>query len=1055
MTFEPDGTIRSVSSIPSAAPCRHRGLPYHPDRRYDELVRGPGNLAVTTSQYLLRDVADDEGVTSAKQLTFADSHRDMKELDRDFREPEVGTLLDQCLVEHIQSGPKSWICLQTVVEKSLEHIDDLGKELAPPQDVQNLTFNLQSELVGSARRHKETAAAIRDRLRRRAIPHQYSPRYGEFGGSLADVGVIDFRIDPEIYDRLSHDEQGIAENIVNAGNDVHIEELDAASERSLDALKTTLKRSEAFNVDSGYVQFAPGAIQIAIAGENDGLRYLPSDGTVEHSIVSQFGMASASAIPFETTLSELADPSHPRFDARAYRVIYSEPRILVSRVYHGMTDKRERRELEYLFREGNYPNFLSSGPTMELGVDIGALDSLLLYGTPPNMNSYLQRIGRAGRSSNTSLVHSVSKRNPIDYYYYDQPADLLAADPQPVPLKEFNREVLRISLTWSVFDYIAANFVIPWNVERRGQRKTVSGGDTFNPKTPESTDDTSKLTHVMSARTSALALDTDHSQFNVLETIVHDYRSEIESHLRSLLEYKYCSLCSRKYDRSNPIERCREENCNGPVRDAVTEFGDLASEAVDEFAERYLHGFETYLENLQSEINDLDQRTTQVERNRHKTSSKREAQRLRKEKEELLDRKSVLQNQKERVEALSYVDFLKESRQSRYAFDMRTVDESVPVSLVDADAAGYTTRTVGDDDGRSIRMAISDLHPKAAYLDSGETYVVSHLSTDDYASTELRKRVCDTGAESLAEGFICPSCGQSSPTREPVCDCDPDESVTELQLVSPESVTAHRSDLLLSNGRHPARELYERSDTEVQNTYAERETDVLSFEPEERYIIQSTKEDHVGSLKYGSFTVLVSASSFRAKYKNGAIDTEPLPFEVCGDPDCTGVVYDDEGGSHCSADTDHRPDGEAGSQYVRLGYAYETDGIRIDLGNSGASHAFAHGSRLALQFLGGVSIRDLTEVVHDGSSMVDVFDSQEGGAGIARLLVSNGDGNNFETAIDLMHSQFACDCGNGCPLCLYQYGCDTYNQSDTFDRDRIVELLDGKDLELVQPTTDF
>jgi len=30
---------------------------------------------------------------------------------------------------------------------------------------------------------------------------------------------------------------------------------------------------------------------------------------------------------------------------------------------------------------------------MELGVDIGDLDALLLYGTPPNMNAYLQRVG--------------------------------------------------------------------------------------------------------------------------------------------------------------------------------------------------------------------------------------------------------------------------------------------------------------------------------------------------------------------------------------------------------------------------------------------------------------------------------------------------------------------------------------------------------------------------------------------------------------------------------------------------------------------------------------
>ena len=54
---------------------------------------------------------------------------------------------------------------------------------------------------------------------------------------------------------------------------------------------------------------------------------------------------------------------------------------------------------------------------MEIGIDIGDLNILVLYGTPPNINSYLQRIGRAGRRAKKSLNLSISKRNPIDYYY--------------------------------------------------------------------------------------------------------------------------------------------------------------------------------------------------------------------------------------------------------------------------------------------------------------------------------------------------------------------------------------------------------------------------------------------------------------------------------------------------------------------------------------------------------------------------------------------------------------------------------------------------------------
>jgi len=1058
-TFQPDGEVRTISSFRPAAPCTHQSLRYDPDRRYDELVRGPGNLAVTTSQYLLRSVADSEGYDSAKLLSFADSHRDMKELNRDFGEPEVATLLDQCLLDAVTSSPEEWPTLETVLDGAMDRIDELHQALAPPDDIQSLSFDLKSDLVGTARRHMDVDEAITDRLRRRAVPHHYSARYGEYGGALADDGLVDVRLDPEIRDSLSNEERAVLHELVAAGNDCPVDDLRSASGSDVEPLLDALAERDVLRVDDeyGYVRFRDRALELAIAGNDDALQYRPDTGSVEQSLDAQFGTRSGSGVPFDTTLAELADPSHPRFTSRAYRALYSGTRILLSRVYHGMTDKRERRELEYLFREGNYPHFLSSGPTMELGVDIGALDALLLYGTPPNMNAYLQRIGRAGRSSNASLVHSVSQRNPIDYYYYDQPGDLMDADPQPVPLKEYNREVLRVSLTWAVFDYVAANFVVPWKVERHGRYKTVSGGDEFTPNQPTRDDDAAKLTHVMSARTGELALDTDQSQFGVLATIVHDYRRDIESYLESMLDHAFCPLCSRKYSRDRAGKECRSDDCRGEIEDALAAFGDLASDAVDEFADRYLHSYSTYLDDLETELETVSREANQARRERRRVSSRERARELLEEREALVDRRAALEERIERVKDLSYVDFLRESRQSRYAFDMRTVSDSVAVSLVGSDGDGYRTRSLGDDDGRAVEMAISELHPGAAYLDNGDTYVVSHLSTDDFESSELRQRVRDADATDLAEQYVCPACQSAYDGADAECDCDASIPLKRRRLAAPDAVTAHRSDLLMSSGGHAAREVYRETQSEVQNTYAERETDVLSFDPTDRFVIETADGARVGTLQFGTFTVLVHASEYRAKYKNGELDAQETPFEVCGDPDCTGIVYrDDEDRSHCSADAEHSPNGEEGSEFVRLGYAYETNGVRVDLGDGNRSHVLAHGFRLALQYLGGVSIRDLTEVTHgDNSSAVDVFDAQEGGGGVARLLVteSTSQRSNFETAVELLETHLHCDCDDGCPLCLYQYGCDTRNRSDTFDRDGVVELLAEADLRLVERET--
>lgn len=1042
-TIQPDGSVRAASSFSSVAPCTHQGLNYNTDRRYDDLVRGPGNLAVTTSQYLLRRVADEEGHKAAKLLSFADSHRDMKEVDRDFSEPEVATLLDQTLVEATRRH-EPWIEAKTVLDDAMELIEELGEELTPPQDVRGVTFNLAEELVDVPRRHMGTEEAVRDRLRRRLYPHSYSGRYGEFEGALANDGLIDVRLNPAARTELSAEERGIIQALVEHGSGTSIEKIDPPSQST--AVREVVDELDDRGVlvaDDDYVKFDPDALEVTLAGDGDDLYYRPTIANYEQTINAQFGGRSEDAVRSNTSIDTLADPDHPRFTARAYRTTYSNHRMLVGQVYHGMTEKKERRELEYLFREGNQPHFLSTGPTMELGVDIGDLDALLLYGTPPNMNAYLQRIGRAGRDSGSSLVHSVSQRNPIDYYYYEQPADLMAADPQPVPLKEYNKEVLRVSLTWAVLDYVAANFVVPWDVERRGRYTSVSGGDQFEHRAPSSDDDAGKLTHVMSARTKELGLQSRNSKLAALGTVVHDYDREIQEHLERLLDHRYCGECNRKYNRETVHETCTDDDCSGDLRDARSEFEHLIGEAVERFAERFIEHYGEYRRDLEDELEDVQRRWTRLRRDRRRASSGEEARRISEERATLADRKEALRRRLDRIERMSYFDFLRESRRSRYAFNMRSVTNNVGVSLVDAGEDGYRTRSIGEDDGRSMRMSISELHPGAAYLDGGDAYVVSQLSTDEFASSELRERVRHSQASRLAEEYVCPACGESHEAPGDACDCGADTDLRRRRLVVPESVRAHRSDLLMSADGDPARMVYRNPSNEIQNTYAERKTEVLKFEPTKRFELMDEGGEPLGSVEYGSIDVLLHTDSFRAKYKSGETDGDTTPFMLCGDDDCPGIVYRDEDDQlHCSANADHSPGHDTGHELARLGYEYQTDGIRIDLDNTAEAHTLVHGFRVALQYLGGVSVRELSEVVH-GDGVVDLFDAQEGGAGVTGLLFESGDGRrNFEQAIALLRTHFQCDCDDGCPLCLYQYGCDTHNRGGSFDREGLFDRLD-------------
>lgn len=70
------------------------------------------------------------------------------------------------------------------------------------------------------------------------------------------------------------------------------------------------------------------------------------------------------------------------------------------RVYahHGSLAKSERERVEREFAHAKTACCFSTS-TLELGIDIGDIDHVVLYGVPPDLPSFLQRVGRAGRRS--------------------------------------------------------------------------------------------------------------------------------------------------------------------------------------------------------------------------------------------------------------------------------------------------------------------------------------------------------------------------------------------------------------------------------------------------------------------------------------------------------------------------------------------------------------------------------------------------------------------------------------------------------------------------------
>ena len=83
---------------------------------------------------------------------------------------------------------------------------------------------------------------------------------------------------------------------------------------------------------------------------------------------------------------------------------------------------QERRDIENRLKNKNLVGVVSTN-ALELGIDIGSLDSVIISGYPGSIISSWQQAGRAGRTSADSLVTLVAFQNPLDQYFMKHPDD--------------------------------------------------------------------------------------------------------------------------------------------------------------------------------------------------------------------------------------------------------------------------------------------------------------------------------------------------------------------------------------------------------------------------------------------------------------------------------------------------------------------------------------------------------------------------------------------------------------------------------------------------------
>ena len=121
------------------------------------------------------------------------------------------------------------------------------------------------------------------------------------------------------------------------------------------------------------------------------------------------------------------------------------------RGYRGGYLPKERREIERGLRDGAIRCVVATN-ALELGVDIGSLDVVVMAGYAGTIASSWQRAGRAGRRMGTSLALLVASSAPLDQYIVEHPDYFFESSPEHAFINPDNIEILMSHVRCAAFE---------------------------------------------------------------------------------------------------------------------------------------------------------------------------------------------------------------------------------------------------------------------------------------------------------------------------------------------------------------------------------------------------------------------------------------------------------------------------------------------------------------------------------------------------------------------------------------------------------------------------
>jgi DEAD/DEAH box helicase domain-containing protein len=121
------------------------------------------------------------------------------------------------------------------------------------------------------------------------------------------------------------------------------------------------------------------------------------------------------------------------------------------RGYRGGYLPLKRREIEKELREGKIKGVISTN-ALELGIDIGSLDTAVLASYPGTISSTWQRAGRAGRKTGRSAAVLVASSSPLDQFIINNPEYFFSKNPEKALINPDNLSILVSHVECAAFE---------------------------------------------------------------------------------------------------------------------------------------------------------------------------------------------------------------------------------------------------------------------------------------------------------------------------------------------------------------------------------------------------------------------------------------------------------------------------------------------------------------------------------------------------------------------------------------------------------------------------